>query len=241
MRLATAAELSQEVTGTISELISTEVISWCRSQSLHIRQSNCSWRKHYPVLSFMISGHLHCEYERLSGLLGLPSCCKSQWNRITQKLEEHVTDLAEWSCGQVRSEILKRGDCNKWMASFDGFYLTRGHYSNNSSATLHDYISGKVAWFAHRTKRGSGHNWCGTSAGAETDMLDELLGKAKGAGFSIHELVCDKDSSTNATFCRYFPEGMVTYCSNHTTKNLHKALEKVRRHNCEVNDKHDTL
>ncbi len=42
------------------------------------------------------------------------------------------------------------------------------------------------------------------TTGAETDMLDELLGKSKQDGFSIHELVTDKDSSVNATFCHYF-------------------------------------
>ena len=84
----------------------------------------------------------------------------------------------------------------KWMAAFDGFYLTRGHYSNNSSATLHDYQTGAVAWcvhvllhvpcmthiilnrYTHRTKRGVGHNWDGTSASAKGDMsqiLEQLL------------------------------------------------------------------
>ena len=130
------------------------------------------------------------------------------------------------------------------MASFDGFYLTRGHYSNNSSATLHDYATGKVAWFTHRTKRGTGHNWSGTSAGAEPDMLDKLLGKAKRDGYftselicdkdSSTELICDKDSSTNVTFCRHYSERMIMYCSNHSAKNLHKALEKVKQYKCEV-------
>ncbi len=218
----------------MSETVSAGSVSWCHFNSLQIHHSKCCWRKHYPVLSFMMSGHLHSEYDRLSRLLGLSLCGETQWSRITRKIEEAVTDLAEWSCGQVRSEILKQGEDKKWMASFDDFYLTLGHYSNNSSATLHNYISGKVARFTHRAKRGSGHSWCGISAGAETDMLDELLGKAKNAGFSIHELVCDKDSSANPAFCHPFPEGMVTYCSNHTTKNLHKALEKVKRHDCKV-------
>ena len=92
-----------------------------------------------------------------------------------KRLEGFVTNLAEWSCSQVRNEIMKRGDAKEWVASFDGFYLTRGHYSNNSSATLHDHSTGKVAWFTHRTKRGQGHNWTGTSAGAEPDMLEEVL------------------------------------------------------------------
>ncbi len=83
-----------------------------------------------------------------------------------KRLEEFVSDLAEWSCSQVRTEIMERGDDKKWMASVDGFYLTRGHYSNKSSATLHDYSTGNIAWFTHRTKCGPGHNWTGTSAGA---------------------------------------------------------------------------
>ena len=121
--------------------------------------------------------------------------------RIVKRLEEHVSDLAEWSCGQVRQENAARGDAKQWMASFYGFNLTQGHYSNNSSATLHDYFTGKVAYFCHRTKRGPGHNWSGTSAGTEADMLHELLGKARQDGLVVQEVITDKDTSINATFC----------------------------------------
>ena len=110
-----------------------------------------------------------------------------------KKLEVHVTELAEWSCGQVQLDVKKRGDEKQWIASFDGLYLTRGHYSNNSSATLHDYASGKVAYFTHRTKRGPGHNWHGTSGGAESDMLEEVLGKVRKDGFVLQEMIADKE------------------------------------------------
>ena len=137
-----------------------------------------------------------------------------------------MTMLTKWSCSQVQEAIIYRGDRTKWVASYDGFYLTRGHYSNNSSGTLHDFRSGGIAWFAHRTKRGPGHNWEGTSGGAEGDMLDEILGKVKAAGFDVKEIVTDKDSSMNAIYCRHFPEGTITYCSNHCSKTLHKTWRK---------------
>ena len=121
------------------------------------------------------------------------------------------------------------------MASYDGFYLTRGHYSNNSSATLHDYKTGKVAWFEHRTKRGPGHNWEGTSNGAESDMLDSIMQKVSDAGFTLSEIVTDKDSSVNAIFTRHFPEGTITHCSNHSAKTLFKDLQKMRSIKCGVN------
>ena len=100
-----------------------------------------------------------------------------------------MTRLAEASCEAVRDAIRERGDDDQWIASYDGFYLTRGHYSNNSSATLHDYVTGKVAWFTYCTKRGKEHNWEGTSAGAEGDMFDEVLRKSKEAGFNVKEVV----------------------------------------------------
>jgi hypothetical protein len=113
-----------------------------------IHQSTCSWNQHYSVLSFLMNGHLRAEYERLSGWLGLPLCSRSQWQRVLARL----TKLAEWSCGQVRQKIVERGDKKKWIALFDGFYLTRGHYSNNSSATIHDHKQGGIAWFTHEQR-----------------------------------------------------------------------------------------
>ena len=104
-------------------------------------------------------------------MIGLTPCSNTQWHRIIEHLEVHVTKLAEWSCEQVRKAITNRGDHEKWIASYDGFYLIRGHYSNNCSVTLHDFEQGGIAWFAHRTKRGPGHNWEGTSGAAEGDMF----------------------------------------------------------------------
>ena len=60
-------------------------------------------------------------------------------------------------------------------------------------------------------------------------MLEEMLGKVKESDLVVQELVTDKDSTTNAIFCKHFPKGTVTYCSNHCTKNLHKHLQKLKK------------
>lgn len=112
-----------------------------------------SWTTNYSVLCFVMNGQLYAEYNCISNMLGLPPCSECQRRRIIQWTEENVTRLAEWSCEQVREKIHRRGDSKSWTTSYDGFYQTRGHYSNNSFATLHDYHSGEIAWFAHRTER----------------------------------------------------------------------------------------
>ena len=101
-------------------------------------------------------------------------------------LGEHVTNLAQCSCAQVLEEVHARGDSEHWVTSFDGYYLTRGHHSNNSSATLHDYDTGQIAYFRQCWV---GHNWEGTSGGAEADMFDDILKEVKQAGLTISEMV----------------------------------------------------
>lgn len=55
----------------------------------------------------------------------------------------------------------------------------------------------------------------------------------KQSGFNVAELVTDKDSSVNGIYCRHFPEGTITYCSNHSAKTLHKDLQGVKQNKCE--------
>ena len=78
-------------------------------------------------------------------MLGIPSCSKNQYLKIVKWKEKHVTELAEWSCEQVRNQIRQRGDHQQWVASYDDFYLAREHYSNTSSGTLYDYSTGKCS------------------------------------------------------------------------------------------------
>ena len=55
----------------------------------------------------------------------------------------------------VRNRVRKCGDHLQLIASYDGFYLTQGHYSNNSSGMLHDYSIGDVAWFTPQEATGT--------------------------------------------------------------------------------------
>ena len=62
------------------------------------------------VLSFLVSGQLYADYEKIGNMLGLLSCCKDTFHAITEKLEGCVTELAEWSCNEMREAIKARGD-----------------------------------------------------------------------------------------------------------------------------------
>jgi len=61
----------------------------------------------YPVLSFVMTGDLHVDCERLGGLLGFPVGSSTQWNRIEKRLE-FISDLARvvlWSGKEVDNGV----------------------------------------------------------------------------------------------------------------------------------------
>ena len=77
-----------------------------------------------------------------------------------------VERIADWNVQEARTEAVRRGDKSSLHIQFDGLYLTRGHYSINSSATVHYAKTGKIIAYSHRTKPGQGANWEGANGGA---------------------------------------------------------------------------
>ena len=161
-------------------------------------------------------------------LMGLPVMSGTTWDKLVSWLGKHMEALAKKSCEQVQQHIIDRSDKLNWTAAFDGFYLTRDHHSNNCSATLHDHSSDKICWFAHRTKRGKGANWQGTSGGAEGDILHTILEEVKAKGFEITQIIMD------CIACTVFPEVTIPYCGNHTVKSFHHDLMKIKSIRCKV-------
>ena len=65
---------------------------------------------------------------------GAAAVCKD----IVEWIAPFVKRIADWSVQKARTEAVRRGE----KIQFDGFYLTRGHYS--SGATFHDAKTGKM-------------------------------------------------------------------------------------------------
>ena len=193
-----------------------------------------SWELNYPALVSLMNGQYYVEYQGVFGMMEMPVMSEKTWNKVISWVGKYIEELALATCEQVRSKVIERGDKLSWIVSFDGFYLTRGHHSNNCSATLHDVSSDKIAWFAHRTKRGPGANWQGTSSGAEGDMLREILESAKATGFNIQQIVMDHDTSGGNIAVDSFPKVRITYCGNHTAKSFHNDLTKLKSVKCKV-------
>ena len=204
----------------------------CRTIESRFRPK--AWLPNYLLLSFLLNGEYFKDYEHVLGTLGVGHLSKSQWIRVVKWVHPHVKDLAQWSCDEIKREIARRGDKKSLEIMYDGFYLTRGYHANNASGTIHDVKSGKIVAFAHRSKRGLGSNWVGTSGGAEGDIFEELLTGLKDGHFNVKECTIDHDATCANVLLEQFPEAEVIYCGNHTIKTFHSDLANIKKISCQV-------
>ena len=92
----------------------------------------------YVLLAFIACGEYYKDYDHVMGTLGIGHFSEKQWIRVIEWIAPEVEKIAKRSVEQSRKLVRARGDQDKLEVMFDGFYLTRGHYSNNASATMHD-------------------------------------------------------------------------------------------------------
>ena len=94
--------------------------------------------RNFLALSFLVSGQYLKDYHKSLGTLDLDHVSFTQQIHIVEWIAPFVKRIANWS---VQNKELKQFDVEKKI-QFDGFYVTRGHYS--SGATLHDAKTGKM-------------------------------------------------------------------------------------------------
>ena len=241
------SKLSEPKTGILKlDFVCSECKKeWTISTSDEIiptRSKPKTYLTNYILLTFIVCGLYYKDYDHVLGTLGISHFSEKQWIRVIAWIAPEVEKIANWSVDQARKIIRARGDEKKLEVMFDGFYLTRGHYSNNASATMHDAKTGNIIGYAHRTKRGQGANWEGTSGEAEGNMLDEILadliGKEK---MTITKAVLDKDAACHEVLLSRSPETDIVYCGNHTAKTFHADLEKVKKTPCQVSAEYNEL
>ena len=194
------------------------------SETILARTKPKCYLTNYVLLAFITCGLYYKDYDHLMGTLGITHLSKKRWIREIEWIAPEVQKIANWSVQQSRKAIKARGDQDRLM--FDGFYLTRGHYSNNSSATMHDTKTSNIIGYAHRTKRGQDANWEGTSDGAEGNMIDEIVADLmENERMTIKKAIIDKDASCHEIILTRSPETEIVFCGNHTAKTFHTDLE----------------
>ena len=112
----------------------------CRESHTRLRSAI----HNFVALSFLVSGQYFKDYCKILAILGLYHVSLTQWIHIADWIVPFVKQFADWRVKEARTEAIQRGDQSSFHIQFEGFYLTGGHYSNNSSATAHGTKNGKL-------------------------------------------------------------------------------------------------
>jgi len=191
------------------------------------------------MIACFLSGGLYSDYQRQFGLLfGENAFSKETYRKLVLLLHKPVENLLRKEI-QVGKEVMKKkpsyqiGSWDRACTSSDGCYHVRGHFSQNMTVVIVDYLSGHVIHVCHRCAKGqkpceeAGDNWKGTAKAAEAHATGEMFRDLKEEGMTLEVNVQDSDSSAVNQVKAAFPGCQVVICFGHHNRAFGKAPNKA--------------
>ena len=114
----------------------------------------------------------------------------------------------------------EQGSWENAVTTADGCWLTRGHFSQNCTFIIKNYLTNTILWYGHACMRGDDDVieeplYPGTSKSAEGYLAEKLFQKAKDEGCCISVNWQDSDSSAAKSVKSIFPSIQIMYCAGH--------------------------
>lgn len=192
-------------------------------------------------VAFICSGCMYTHYFRTLCLsLGMDTVGKGRFFETIKLMYPHVKKILKSQCEEAKNRMKglddnELGSFKSAVTTGDGAYLTRGHFSKNSTYTLRNKLTNEVLYFMHMCQHGSDHGMVeyplfeGTSKAMEGHAAEKLFNQAFQEGMHIAVHWQDADSSSAKAFRKFYPDKNVSknmYCINHVVRNHIKALNE---------------
>ena len=102
----------------------------------------------------------------------------------------------------------------------DGCWLTRGHFSQNCTFIVKNYLRNSILWYGHLCMRGNDDVvdeplFPGTAKSAKGHLAEVLFKRAKAEGCNIEINWQDNDSSAAKSVSLSFPSAQIMFCAGH--------------------------
>ena len=187
--------------------------SWCYVASLSLS------------LAFMLTGHVQSGYHNALGHgLGIPVLQQTFLQRF-EGCHTYIKKMLDEMCACAQEELKalpadEQGSWENAVTTADGCWLTRGHFSQNCTFIIKNYLTNTILWYGHACMRGDDDVieeplYPGTSKSAEGYLAEKLFQKAKDEGCCISVNWQDSDSSAAKSVKRIFPSIQIMYSSGH--------------------------
>ncbi|XP_068705034.1 uncharacterized protein [Montipora foliosa] len=193
-------------------------------------------------LAFFISGHGYASYRKTLGRgLGLGVTSEKPFLEVIDLALPHIKDMLDEMCDDAKHQMIQLpsdqiGSWSRAVTCCDGCWLLRGHFSQNCTFVIKNYITGALLYYGHLSMRGADRIcdedlWQGTAKSAEGHLSQKLWAQAKEEGLNVAINWQDADSSSAKGFRYSFSneqESRVMLCGGHVGRAHGKKLEDLK-------------
>ena len=193
-------------------------------------------------LAFFISGHGYAGYRKTLGRgLGLGIVSEKPFLEVVDLALPYIKSMLDEMCedGKEKMKELPADQIGSWSRAVtccDGCWLIRGHFSQNCTFLIKNYITGALLYYGHLCMRGADticdeELWQGTAKSAEGHLSEVLWAKAKEEGLKVEVNWQDADSSSAKGFHQLYSneqESRIMLCGGHVGRAHGKKLEELK-------------
>ena len=162
-------------------------------------------------LAFFISGQGYATYRKTLGKgLGLGVVSEKPYLQIVGLALPHIKEILDEMCKDAKTQIRNVSDdtLGSWgraVTTCDGYWQKRGHFSQNYTFIIKNYLTGALLYYGHLSMRGAENIsteelWQGTAKAAEGHLAQILWAKSKEEGIEVEVNWQDADSSSAKGF-----------------------------------------
>ena len=169
------------------------------------------------ALAFLLTGHVHSGYHRTLGHgLGIPSLHRNTFYTVVKDAYANIQRMLQEICERAKAEMkaMPAEELGSWqnaVTTADGCWLTRGHFSQNFTFIVKNYLKNTILWYGHLCMRGSDDVvedplYPGTAKSAEGHLAGKLFQQAREEGCQVSVNWQDSDSSSAKAITEVYPQ-----------------------------------
>ena len=172
------------------------------------------------ALAFLLTGHVHTGYHRTLGQgLGIPSHHRNTVYTVVKDAYANIQRMLQEICERAKAEMkeMPAEELGNWpnaVTTADGCWLTRGHFSQNFTFIVMNYLKNTILWYGHLCMCGSYDVveeplYPGTAKSAEGHLAGKLFQQAREEGWQ------DSESSSAKAITDVYPSVSIMHCAGH--------------------------
>ena len=178
------------------------------------------------ALAFLLTGHVHSGYHRTLGHgLGIPSLHRNTFYTVVKDAYVNIQRMLQELCERAKAEMkaMPAQELGSWqnaVTTADGCWLTRGHFSQNFTFIVKNYLKNTILWYGHLCMRGTDNVveeplYPGTAKSAEGHLAGKLFQQAREEGCQVSVNWQDSDSSSAKAITEVYPSVSIMHCAGH--------------------------